>query len=162
MTVKPSVTYYSTVDAELDSIDLEIVRLLQRDARRTLADIAGRVALSSPAVKRRIERLERAGVITGYTVLINHAKLGRPLQAFTELRFAGDASVEAIANVANEIPEVHAVFTTAGDPDALAWIRVRDVGDLKRVINLLRRSGSITGTKTLMVLDVSPSAPQLE
>lgn len=155
-------TYYSIVETELDSIDLEIVRLLQRDARRTLADIAGRVALSSPAVKRRVERLERAGVITGYTVLIDHAKLGRPLQAFTELRFAGDAGVEAIANVASEIPEVHAVFTTAGDPDALAWIRVRDVGDLKRVINLLRRSGSITGTKTLMVLDVSPSAPQPE
>ena len=50
------------------------------------------------------------------------------------------------------------IFTTAGDPDALAWIRVRDVEDLKRVIDLLRRSGRVTGTKTLMVLGTSTPA----
>jgi hypothetical protein len=45
------------------------------------------------------------------------------------------------------------VFTTAGDPDALVWIRVKDVNDLTRVIDILRRSGPVVGTKTLMVLD---------
>jgi Lrp/AsnC family transcriptional regulator, leucine-responsive regulatory protein len=136
----------------LDSTDLAIIELLQRDARRTLSDIAAHVALSSPAVKRRINRLEQEGIITGYTVLVDHNKLGRPLQAFTELRFTGNSPVDEIAHVADDIPEVQALFTTAGDPDALAWIRVKDVEDLKRVIDLLRRSGRITGTKTLMVL----------
>jgi hypothetical protein len=45
------------------------------------------------------------------------------------------------------------VFTIAGDPDALVRIRVDDVEHLKQVVNALRRSGRITGTKTLMVLD---------
>jgi hypothetical protein len=48
---------------------------------------------------------------------------------------------------------VQAVFTIAGDPDALVWMRVKDVKDLTRVIDQLRRSGRVTGTKTLMVLD---------
>jgi Lrp/AsnC family leucine-responsive transcriptional regulator len=141
--------------AELDQTDLEIVELLREDARRTLADVGERVSLSAPAVKRRVDRLERDGVIVGYTALVDHALLGRPLQAFTELRFAGNLPVDQIAHVAADIPEVQTIFTTAGDPDALAWIRVRDVDDLKRVIDLLRRSGRVTGTKTLMVLGTS-------
>jgi Lrp/AsnC family leucine-responsive transcriptional regulator len=140
---------------ELDATDLEIVQLLREDARRTLADVGERVSLSAPAVKRRVDRLERDGVIIGYTALVDHALLGRPLQAFTELRFAGNLPVDQIAGIAADIPEVQTLFTTAGDPDALAWIRVRDVDDLKRVIDLLRRSGRVTGTKTLMVLGSS-------
>lgn len=140
---------------ELDETDLEIIELLRQDARRTLADLAERVSLSAPAVKRRVDRLERERVIVGYTVLLDHALLGRPLQAFTELRFAGNLPVDQIAGIADGIPEVQTIFTTAGDPDALAWIRVRDVEDLKRVIDLLRRSGRVTGTKTLMVLGTS-------
>jgi Lrp/AsnC family leucine-responsive transcriptional regulator len=141
--------------AELDPTDLEIIELLREDARRTLADVGERVSLSAPAVKRRVDRLERDGVIVGYTALVDHALLGRPLQAFTELRFAGNLPVDQIAGIAQDIPEVQTIFTTAGDPDALAWIRVRDVDDLKRVIDLLRRSGRVTGTKTLMVLGSS-------
>ncbi|HST34179.1 MAG TPA: Lrp/AsnC family transcriptional regulator [Solirubrobacteraceae bacterium] len=140
---------------ELDETDLEIIELLRQDARRTLADVAERVSLSAPAVKRRVDRLERERVITGYTVQVDHALLGHPLQAFTELRFAGNLPVDQIAGIAAGIPEVQTIFTTAGDPDALAWIRVRDVDDLKRVIDLLRRSGRVTGTKTLMVLGTS-------
>jgi Lrp/AsnC family transcriptional regulator, leucine-responsive regulatory protein len=140
---------------ELDATDLEIVELLREDARRTLAEVGERVSLSAPAVKRRVDRLERDGVIVGYTALVDHALLGRPLQAFTELRFAGNLPVDQIAGIAQDIPEVQTIFTTAGDPDALAWIRVRDVDDLKRVIDLLRRSGRVTGTKTLMVLGSS-------
>ncbi|MHB8532148.1 MAG: Lrp/AsnC family transcriptional regulator [Solirubrobacteraceae bacterium] len=140
---------------DLDLTDGEIIALLREDARRTLSDIAVRVSLSAAAVKRRIDRLEREGVITGYTVMVDHGKLGRPLQAFTELRFAGNLPVDEIAGIGDGIPEVQTIFTTAGDPDALAWIRVRDVDDLKRVIDLLRRSGRVTGTKTLMVLGTS-------
>ncbi len=154
-------TYNSCVPVEpldLDATDREIIALLREDARRTFADIAPRVSLSAPAVKRRVDRLEREQVITGYTVLLDHAKLGKPLQAFTELRFAGNSRVDEIAGIADDIPEVQTIFTTAGDPDALAWIRVADVEDLKRVIDLLRRSGRITGTKTLMVLGTSTSA----
>jgi Lrp/AsnC family leucine-responsive transcriptional regulator len=142
-------------EPEVDATDLEIIDLLRADARRTLADVAERVSLSAPAVKRRVDRLERDGVIKGYTVLVDHALLGRPLQAFTELRFAGNLPVDQIAHIAEGIPEVQTIFTTAGDPDALAWIRVSDVEDLKRVIDLLRRSGRVTGTKTLMVLGTS-------
>jgi len=142
-------------DSVLDAVDLAIVRLLQQNARRTFGDIGTQVGLSAPAVKRRVDRLEEVGVILGYTAQVDHGKLGRPLEAFVELRMAGSARVDAIAGVADGISEVLEIFTIAGDPDALAWVRVRDVTDLKRVIDLLRKTRTVTGTKTLMVLGTS-------
>jgi len=140
-------------ERELDETDHEILDLLSRNARRTMADIAERVSLSASAVTRRIERLERDGVISGYTVVIDHAKAGRPLQAIMEVRFSGTADLEEIRATASTLPEVLAVFATAGDPDALVWIRVPDVERLGNVIGQLRRSGRVTGTKTLIVVD---------
>jgi Lrp/AsnC family leucine-responsive transcriptional regulator len=139
----------------LDSTDEAILDLLRENSRRTFGDIGERVGLSAPAVKRRIDRLEAAGIIRGYTVRLDHAKLGRPLEAFTELRFSGNARVDAIAGIGGDIPEVEAIFTVAGDPDALAWIRVRDVDELKRVIDRIRGSGDVVGTKTHIVLGTS-------
>jgi DNA-binding Lrp family transcriptional regulator len=144
-----------------DGIDHAIVDLLLLDGRATLAELGKAVGLSAPAVKRRLDRLEEGGVITGYTARVDHAKLGRTIEAFTELRFGGKTKVADIAGVAADLPEVEAVHTLAGDPDALVHLRVRDVADLTRVIDLLRRSGRVTGTKTLIVLasEINPPMP---
>ena len=80
------------------------------------------------------------------------------MQAFSELRFDGTFGVDEIAGIAHEVPEVEVVYTTAGDPDALALLRVRDVEDLKRVIDILRRRGA--ATKTMMVLGTSQRPAQ--
>jgi Lrp/AsnC family leucine-responsive transcriptional regulator len=143
-------------EPDLDGTDREIVDLLLVDGRRTLAEIGKIVSLSAPAVKRRLDRLEADGVITGYTARVDYTKLGRTIEAFTELRFAGRTKVADIAGVATQLPEVEAVHTLAGDPDALVHLRVRDVADLTRVIDLLRRSGKVTATKTLIVLASEP------
>ena len=149
----------TTALCHVDSIDERILRLLQQNARRTFGDIGQEVGLSAPAVKRRIDRLEESGVIRGYTTLVDHASLGQSVEAFAELRFAGSTRVDDIEDIALDVPEVHAIFTVAGDPDALAWIRVSDVYNLKRVIDRLRSSGKVTGTKTLMVLSSSVRTP---
>lgn len=138
---------------ELDPTDHEILALLRQDARRTLSDIAGRVSLSVAAVKRRIDRLQQTGVILGYTVRVDHSKLGMGIEAFTELRFSGTTNVAEIVQTTTAMPETQAVFTIAGDPDALIWLRVRDMAHLQERIDEIRRSHRVTGTKTLIVLD---------
>ncbi|MFD4195602.1 Lrp/AsnC family transcriptional regulator [Amycolatopsis thermoflava] len=140
-------------DELIDATDQEILTLLREDARRTLSDIASRVTLSTAAVKRRVDRLQEAGVITGFTVQIDHAKLGWGIEAFTQLRFFGTTNVDEIVQTTTRMPEAQAVFTIAGDPDALVWLRVRDMQHLQRTIDELRRSHRITSTKTLIVLD---------
>jgi Lrp/AsnC family leucine-responsive transcriptional regulator len=137
----------------LDEIDRTILDLLRLDARRTVTDIAGRVNLTPAPVKRRIERLERLGVIAGYTVVADRATVGPPLEAFTEVRVAGHLDLEEAVAFAVELPEVQEAFTTTGEPDVLLRLRVDDVAHLHRVVNALRVSTKITGTRTLVVLD---------
>ena len=137
---------------DVDDIDRELLALLAEDGRRTFADMAGVVGLSVAAVKRRVDRLRETGVITGFSVQIDHGKLGWGVEAFTEVRYAGTTGVSDIIETTSTLPEVQAVYTIAGDPDALLQVRVRDLAHLQQVIDRLRRAGTVTGTKTLMVL----------
>ncbi|AXB41536.1 Lrp/AsnC family transcriptional regulator [Amycolatopsis albispora] len=138
--------------AEPDEIDRRLITLLREDGRRTYSDMAGIVGLSVAAVKRRVNRLQETGVITGFTVQVDHTKLGWGVEAFTEVRYAGTTRVADIVGSASVLPEVAAIYTIAGDPDALVQVRVRDVAHLQQVIDQLRAGGSIAGTKTLLVL----------
>jgi DNA-binding Lrp family transcriptional regulator len=136
----------------LDELDHQILEVLVADGRATYGAIGETVGLSPPAVKRRMDRLVEQGVIRGFTVHLDHAALGWTLEAFTELTFSGDTRVDVISAVGDGIPEVQRVFTMAGDPDALVWLRVGDVADLQGVIDRLRAGGRVTGTKTMIVL----------
>jgi Lrp/AsnC family transcriptional regulator, leucine-responsive regulatory protein len=136
----------------LDEIDRDILRLLREDGRRTVRAIAQQVGLTVAPVKRRIERLERAGVINGYTALVDETKVDGALEAVVELRFVGNLELRTILSSAENIPEVTEVLTLAGDPDALVRVRAANIHDLERVVNLLRTNGQVTGTKTLVVL----------
>lgn len=109
--------------------------------------------LSASPVRRRIERLERRGVIAGYTALVDESQLGDTIEAFAELRFAGHTKVKEITASTKNIPEVIAIYTAAGDPDAIVHFRVGSLPHLHRLIDRIRRDGNVIGTKTLMVLD---------
>ncbi|HEU4701128.1 MAG TPA: Lrp/AsnC family transcriptional regulator [Conexibacter sp.] len=137
---------------DLDPVDHRILDLLVEDGRRSASEIGRQVDLSPAAAKRRIDRLEQLGVIAGYRAVLDHARLGSQIEAFVELRFAGATQVDDIEATVAGVSEVVEAFTTAGDPDALVRVRATDLGHLKRVVDRIRRSGKVTGTKTLIVL----------
>jgi Lrp/AsnC family transcriptional regulator, leucine-responsive regulatory protein len=136
----------------LDDLDERILALLVEDGRRSASHIGRCVNLSPAAAKRRIDRLERLGVITGYRALVDHARLGSQIEAFVELRFVGTTQVDDIEGTVSGLPEVVEAFTTAGDPDALVRVRATGLEHLKQVVDRIRRTGKVTGTKTLIVL----------
>jgi Lrp/AsnC family transcriptional regulator, leucine-responsive regulatory protein len=136
----------------IDAVDEQILELLVEDGRRSASEVGRVVGLSPAAAKRRIDRLEEVGVITGYTAILDHAKLGSEIEAFAEVRFEGSTQVGHIDESFSSLPEVVEAFTIAGDPDALVRLRVADLDHLKRVIDRLRRTGRVAGTKTLIVL----------
>lgn len=140
-------------DADLlDETDHRLLALLEADGRRTFADLATQVALSQPAVKRRVDRLVALGVIRGFTAVIDHALVGRPLEAFCELRFQGATSPETMEALQRDLAEIEAVYVLAGDFDALCRLRVRDMLHLRDVVARLRTRAGVVGTKTLMVM----------
>ena len=144
--------------AVLDALDRTILELLVEDGRRSASEIGRRVGLAPSSAKRRIDRLEAIGIITGYRAVLDQAKLGSHIEAFTELRFHGATQVDEIERTVADLPELIESFTIAGDPDALVRLRVTDLDHLKRVIDKIRRTGNVTGTKTLIVLGTAPRA----
>jgi DNA-binding Lrp family transcriptional regulator len=140
---------------DLDDLDRRILELLVEDGRRSASELGRRVGLSPAAAKRRIDRLEQIGVIGGYRAVLDHERLGSQIEAFIELRFAGATQVDDIEGAVSGLTEVVEAFTTAGDPDALVRVRATDLDHLKRVVDRIRRTGKVTGTKTLIVLGTS-------
>jgi Lrp/AsnC family leucine-responsive transcriptional regulator len=135
-----------------DETDGAIVDLLRRDGRASIADIATKVSLSPAAVSRRLARLESTGVIRGYVAIIDDNRIGG-LEAFVEIRLNGVIDSDQGDELARDIPEITDFYNVAGDPDLIVKLRVRDREELSRVVNSLRRTGKIAGTKTLIVLD---------
>lgn len=135
----------------MDDTDSEILRLLRRNARMPLSEIAREVSLSPAPVARRIARMEADGVIRGYTAVVDATASG--LTAFTEVRLNGSTETGELLEVLRTVPEVAQSFTISGDPDLLIKLQVRDVHHLQEVVNGFRRTGLVAGTKTLIVMD---------
>jgi Lrp/AsnC family transcriptional regulator, leucine-responsive regulatory protein len=142
--------------ASADSTDHQIIDALTADARRSASQVGRLVGLSPPAAKRRIDRLEQIGLIRGYTAVLDHRMVGDQIEAFIELRFAPGTQVAEVDTAVTDLPEVVESFTLAGDPDALARVRVRDLEHLKTVVDRIRRGRpggpTILSTRTVIVL----------
>jgi DNA-binding Lrp family transcriptional regulator len=146
--------------ASLDPTDRRILEVLVEDARRSASEVGRLVGLSPPAARRHIDRLERDGLIRGYAAILDHGRMGEHIEAFVELRFAPATQVDEIDTAVTGLPEVVESFTLAGDPDAIARVRVRDLEHLKNVVDRIRRGRrggpKVVGTRTLIVLGRTP------
>jgi DNA-binding Lrp family transcriptional regulator len=136
----------------MDEADRQILALLVDDGRRTYDDIARRVSLSAPAVKRRVDRLRSSGAIRGFTAVVDHASLGAHTEALVELFFAPGTSLDAVADALRDHPEVLEAWSITGEADAIARVRTRDNADLERLIRELQRDGQVVRTRSQIVM----------
>src|ERR671928_1322171 len=136
----------------MDDIDSMIVALLIEDARRPYGDIAQRVSLSAPAVKRRVDRLRASGALRGFTAVLDHAWLGASTEALVELFFAPGTLLDEVARTLERHPEVVEAWSVTGEPDAVARVRTQDNADLERVIMAIQKEGPVERTRSQVVL----------
>ncbi len=113
----------------LDRIDRKILTCLQRDATLPVAEIAERVGLSTTPCWRRIQRLERDGVIAGRVALLDPDKLNLGVTVFVHIRTAqhNAAWLEKFAAAVAAIPEIVELYRMSGDIDYLMRVVVPDI-----------------------------------
>ena len=136
----------------MDETDHKILALLRENGRRTYADIGSHVSLSTAAAKRRVGRLEAAGVIAGYTARIDESAVGPVVEAIVEVYCADRTAPRDVRRAVEDLPEVIAAHTVAGDADAIVFLRVSDVAHLERAVERLRRDPNVVRTRTMLVL----------
>lgn len=121
---------------DFDPIDRTLLSLLQQEVAKPLAKLAAAVGLSSSPCWRRIQRLEKMGVIKERVALLDRRKLGLNLEVFVGVRFNREhpQSLHDFEEALRAAPEVLECFMLMGEVDFLLRVVVRDVDDYDRFL----------------------------
>lgn len=145
---------------KLDKTDLLLLAELQRNGRLSNAELAERVHLSPSACLRRVQRLEREGVVLGYRAEVDPERVGLGLQAFVrvQLRQHDADTVAAFASFVNAWEEVVACHALTGEMDYLLHVAVRDLEHFSRFLldRLLGQAGVADVNTSFVLRTIKP------
>lgn len=139
----------------LDEIDLRLLAALREDGRTSQEDLSRRLALSRPAVRERMRRLETIGVLLGYTIVVDWELLGYPILAFVNIRTAmgtcdeATRIVNALSNHCAIVEECHSI---TGEWCMLAKVRARTSRDLANFLDEIKKDPHFAATSTTLAL----------
>ena len=133
----------------LDETDRALLRLLQQDADQSAAALAKNLAMSQPAIWRRIKRLKEEGVIKGVALNLNREKLGLGVTVFLGIKLAtkGRVSLVDFERAVKAIPEVQQIEHVLGLYDYRLRVVARDISDFERILR--RRIMTLPGVGDL-------------
>ncbi len=130
------------IEKLLDETGWQLLHALQEHARLSYSELGQRVGLSSPAVAERIRRMEDAGIITGYRVEINTARVGYPITAFIRMSIKGERCTRFNAS-AQEIPEILECYRVTGSDSLVMKVMVSSVEHLETLLDRLSMHGDL-------------------
>ena len=146
----------------LDDTDRSIINVLEADARTSLRKISEIVGVSLGTVSNRVKRLERSGVIQGYSVILDHEKTGWELNVVIGLRIEKGRLIEIQEEIAKDL-RVYGVYDVTGDFDSMIIARAKDRKDLddlsKNVLSVDGVVRSVTHLVLNTVKEKSTSMP---
>lgn len=137
----------------LDSIDIQILNILQESGKITNADLARQIGMAPSGVLERVKKLEQKGIIQNYAVRLNPKSLGIVLSTFIQIKTEDSVGSTEAGTLLACIPEVQEVHWTAGEYNYLVKARVSSTETLAE---LMRKFGAIPGvrdSRTTLVLD---------
>jgi Lrp/AsnC family transcriptional regulator, leucine-responsive regulatory protein len=149
---------------KLDSLDLNILRELQKDGRLTNVDLANRIGLSPSPCLRRVKRLEAEGVIDGYSARINRRRCGLGMTAFIEVKLERhrEEDAERFRKAIRGLPEVVACHIISGEADFLLEVVVADLDQYSEfVLKTLRQIAGIKDMHSSFALETVKSFQSL-
>jgi Lrp/AsnC family transcriptional regulator, leucine-responsive regulatory protein len=144
----------------IDPINRRLLEELQGNARLTMAELGRRVDLSAPAVAERVQRLEEAGVITGYRAQVDPKAVGFPIAAVVRVRPAS-RQLQKIPDIARETPEVVECYRITGEDCFFLKLHLRSIDDLEEILDRFTPYGRTT-TSIVHSSPVERRLPPLE
>ncbi len=120
----------------LDAIDRRLLAALQENGRLTATELAERVGLTTSPCLRRLRLLEAAGIIRGYTALLDQKKVGLPISVFVSIKLErqGEEQLARFEAAVRRCPEVLECYLMTGPRDYLLRVVARDLADYERFV----------------------------
>jgi DNA-binding Lrp family transcriptional regulator len=139
-------------DNPVDSLDIRLLRELSKDSRRSYRELSKEVNVAVGTVLSRIKRMEKSGIIQGYTSRLDYEQLGYELTVVTEVTVSKGRLVDVENAIAKE-PHVCAVYDVTGLTDAIIIAKFRNRADLNRFTKTILAIPHVERTNTHVVLN---------
>jgi len=136
----------------IDETDHRIISLLSANGRASFASIGAEVGLSPHGTADRVRRLERDGVITGYSASVDLGRVGRGLDAFIDVRLLPSTDPTGFENKVSSLPAVREMAFLTGRFDYQLRVACRDADELNETVRAVRRDAGAAGTETRIVM----------
>jgi Lrp/AsnC family transcriptional regulator, leucine-responsive regulatory protein len=140
---------------KLDEVDLRLLAALRANARTSQENLSRMLALSRPAVRERMRRLESLGVLLGYTIIVDWESLGYPILAFVNVRTSMgtcDEGTRVVNGFSCEGAIVEECYAITGDWCLFAKVRARTSKDLANFLDAIKKNPRFSATSTTLAL----------
>ncbi|MFX1496066.1 MAG: Lrp/AsnC family transcriptional regulator [Promethearchaeota archaeon] len=138
---------------KFEDVDLDILKILSQDGRKTYHAISDELGKSPVTIKKHIEDLVDNGIIKNYGVQIDYEKLGFTIIAIIEVTISKGKMFDVEEKIA-QYPNIFAVYDITGTYDALVFARFKSRDDLSKMIKKFHQSPYVERTNTHIVLNV--------
>jgi Lrp/AsnC family leucine-responsive transcriptional regulator len=145
----------------IDETDFRIINVLVRNGRASFASLGQEVGLSPHGAADRVRRLERAGIITGFSATVAQESIGRALDAFIDVRLLPKTAPEAFERYVSALPAVQELAFVTGRFDYHVRVACRNADDLDETVRAIRREAGAAQTETRIVLRASAPVHQV-
>ena len=135
----------------IDDTDRELIALLRDDGRATVAALAAKLKVARGTVQNRMARLERDGVIVGYTVRLKPQIEAHRIRALMSVAVEGNRGKDVLKALRGH-PNVSAIYSTNGRWDIVAELQADTLESFDQVLGAIRLIGGIAGTETSLLL----------
>lgn len=144
------------LNLEIDNVDLKILEILMKNAKKPYTEVAKQVFVSGGTVHVRMKKLEDAGIVKGTTLEIDPTKLGYDITAFIGIFLAKSELYDDVIRQLKEIPEIINVHYTTGNYSMFARIHCKDTQHLKDLLHdKIQKVDGIVRTDTMISLEES-------
>ncbi|MGH9323910.1 MAG: Lrp/AsnC family transcriptional regulator [Vicinamibacteria bacterium] len=142
----------SFLNGTIDFTDRKILSALLSKGRSTFAELAAQVGLTAPTVHDRVKKLERSGIIEGYTAIINASSLGYDITAMVHIVTDAKIASSEYEKHLSEISEIQKCFSIAGDETYVVFVLTRTPKTLEKVLQRIKSIPGTVSTKASVIL----------
>jgi len=135
----------------MDQIDRKL-QILSQNAAATATEMMPQVNLSIPAINKRIQKLQKTGVIRRFTIQVEPAKVGKPICAFILVVLHRSSQIDSLMEYIQSDPDILECYGITGEYDYMLKVCTADVASLQKKINHLKKVSGVVKSHTMMTM----------